>query len=572
MSKQNLVVCCVSICLFLTSFVGNALTVAVPFFVEHYHTLPQYAAFALSGYAIALACFLIPASIIAKHYGYKKVFAFGLISCGIVTFLIPFSPALWILVAGRLVQGATAALCMSTGTALIAHHIEHSKRYIAIGIAVCFTFTGVSVTLMLSGIIIDNWGYQWMFYFAAVCFLVLYFYAQGLPNDSKVASDEEYIPYFKIALFVFSVGLCLLSLTALGSIKYAEYGVALGAALLGYLALRDYLDGQNIRKKAELAGLNGDEAIARHSSIVIPVHLMIGNKAFTYCFLVSTAAFMSVMAEPVILALFSQYTLGISATVAGFIIVVQPVVIAIVSFFSGFISRAIGGNATVTLGLIIQTIGLASFVVIDETTTIWGLAFREIVVGAGFALFSAPNTTIITFTVEKANYALASSMQELGRSLGDGVSLAILTITIATAINVTPDSAEYAKQFAHASVIILAICALLGLLGIFYSALGYMEAKERKARIAAQNAAGTVASYADTKAIAAATESVAAQSYQNGQAKVQGQDVQAKAFAKAQATQVQASQVHAEQAQYFSAVNNLQSEEEVTAVYSEAKV
>ena len=479
MSKQNLVVCCVSLCLFLTSYVGNALTVAVPFFVEHYNTLPQYAAFALSGYATALACFLLPASIIAKHFGNQKVFTFGLLSCGIVTFLIPFSPSLWILVAGRILQGACAALCLSTATALISCHVETAKRFIAIGISVCLTYTGVSFSLSFSGVIIDNWGYQWMFYVAGCCFLLLRLLATKLPKDTKIASNEEYIPYSKIAVFVLSIGLCLLPLSALASNVYAKYALAIGLVLVTYLVSRDYRDGQRLRREALLRGEDVESACAHHSSIVIPVHLLIGNRAFTYCFLVSIAAYVSVMAEPVLLALFSQYTLGISATQAGFIIVVQPICIAIVSFFTGRITKLLGGNATVTLGLIIQTLALSSFVIIDENTTVLSLILRQIAVGTGFALFSAPNTTLITLAVGKANYALAASMQQLGRSIGQGSSYALVTVTIAAVVDAAPKSAQYAGEFANASVIILAISAALGIAGILFSYLGYRESRAK---------------------------------------------------------------------------------------------
>ena len=56
MSNSKLVICCVSLCHFLTSYIGNALTVAVPFFVERYQTLPQYASFALTAYIPAKKC------------------------------------------------------------------------------------------------------------------------------------------------------------------------------------------------------------------------------------------------------------------------------------------------------------------------------------------------------------------------------------------------------------------------------------------------------------------------------------------------------------------------------------
>ena len=465
MSNSKLVICCVSLCHFLTSYIGNALTVAVPFFVERYQTLPQYASFALTGYATALACFLLPASLLAKRFSNRSIFLLGLSSCAVITALIPLSPTLLILVLGRILQGAASSLCLTTGMALISDHVPNNKRFIAIGIAVCLTYTGVSSSLSFSGVIIDNYGYQYMFYAASAAIALLFALSVRIPNDSQALNLKgQSLPYGKLVLFVLSIGLCLLSLSALGSFNYAEYGLASGLALLAVLVILEY---QNYKKD------NYQEL-----STVIPVQFLINNRRFTYCFLVSFAAYVSVMAEPVLLALFSQYTLGISATEAGFIIVVQPIVIAVVSYFTGRITKLLGGNATVTLGLIIQTIALATFVVIDTNTTVLSLVLRQLAVGTGFALFSAPNTTLITLAVAPKDCALASSMQQLGRSLGQGIAYALVTVTIAAVVSAAPGSIAYPEQFAQASVVILAISAALGLLGIVFSALGYLESRK----------------------------------------------------------------------------------------------
>ena len=563
MRKSSLVVCCVSLCLFLTSYTGNALTVAVPFLVKHFNTLPQYASLALTGYATALACFLLPASLLARRFSNRRIFLTGLISCAAITAAIPFSPNLWVMVAARIAQGAAASLCLSTAMALISSHVETSRRFIAIGIAVCLTYTGVSSSLSFSGVIIDGIGYQYMFYGSAIAMAALIFLAVRIPQES--ADSTVKLPYSRIIVFAFSIGLCLLSLSCLASWHYARYGLILGLALTAALVIYEYslltrssgnkditsdkdISGRahsiisrdllrralrlgrrqhafeseagrtGLNSGAALAPLNSGSALSAGCALqVIPVQLLIGNRPFTWCFLVSIAAYVSVMAEPVLLALFSQYTLGISASQAGFIIVVQPVTIAVVSFFTGRIARILGGNLTVTVGLIIQTIALATFTIIDESTTVTSLILRQLAVGTGFALFSAPNTTIITLTVSRQNYALASSMQQLGRSIGQGTAYALVTVIIAAVVSAKPGSASFPEQFADASVIILSISALLGISGIFFAALGTIEDR-RQTRTAAVDhstssttsvvAGGTSANAAANAAAAAATVAV----------------------------------------------------------------
>ena len=103
-----------------------------------------------------MACFLLPASLLAKRFSNRTIFLLGLSSCAVITALIPLSPTYLILVLGRILQGAAASMCLATGMALISNHVPTSKRYIAIGIAVCLTYTGVSSSLSFSGVMIDK--------------------------------------------------------------------------------------------------------------------------------------------------------------------------------------------------------------------------------------------------------------------------------------------------------------------------------------------------------------------------------------------------------------------------------
>ena len=408
-----LVVGCVSLALFLTSYIGNALTVAVPFFVGRFDCPPHLVTLAISGYATALACVLLPASIWARQRGNQRLFVYGLIGCAVTTAVTTQAPSVWLLFVGRLLQGASAALCLSTAMALIAAQVPAQQRFGAIGIAVGCTYIGVSTALSFSGIIIDSIGFEWMFYGSAAAFALLTLVARKLPQPP--VHQNQRLPKTKSLFFALGIGLFLISLSTLAT-----------------------------------------QALA-----------------------VSVTAYFSVMAEPVLLALFSQFTLGLPASIVGFIVVVQPVTIALVSTLTGRLTRYLSGNAVVTLGLIIQTIALGSFVFIDESTTPLGLIVRQLFVGTGFALFSAPNTTLLTFAVGKANFALASSTQQVGRALGQASSLALVSLIIAAVVTASPDSALYPVQFAEATVIILAISAISGLLGIAASGYGWYLSRQK---------------------------------------------------------------------------------------------
>ena len=82
--------------------------------------------------------------------------------------------------------------------ALISNHVPTSKRYIAIGIAVCLTYTGVSSSLSFSGVIIDNYGYQYMFYAASSAMVLLLTLDVRIPKDNQGESQELCVLFFSI--------------------------------------------------------------------------------------------------------------------------------------------------------------------------------------------------------------------------------------------------------------------------------------------------------------------------------------------------------------------------------------
>lgn len=488
MRPSTYVVGCVSASLFLTSYIGNALTVAVPFVAKRFDALPQIATYIVSAYAIALACFLLPASLLARQYGNKKIYTIGLISCALVSLALPFSPNLWTLIACRGFQGLASALCLSTAMALIAEHLKNNQRYLAIGIAVGCTYAGVSTALSLSGYVVDHFGYEALFYASGVCLSGLSFAAFLLPNADNAKDENTFksktapaLPVVKTAVFVSGLILTLASLSALASFSLAKYGLVVGCFLIGLVLILDRIDS---KINAQSAGsLNHNPT----RQILIPIDLLLTNKAFCFSFLVSVSAYVSVMAEPVLLAMFAQFTLKMSAAQTGLIVVAQPITIAIVSTFTGLLTKRLGGARVVTLGLIIQTIALASFVLLDENSTALDLLIRQLFVGTGFAMFSAPNTTLITLSVKKEHYALASSMQQLGRGIGQSCSYALVTVIISLMTTVKPNDINYPVQFADASVVILAISAFLGLAGVFFSYQSQQAAKAQNEQEETEN-------------------------------------------------------------------------------------
>ena len=78
----------------------------------------------------------------------------------------------------------------------------------------------------------------------------------------------------------------------------------------------------------------------------------------------------------------------------------------------------------------ITSLGLFAFVFIHESTPVWVIILTLVLMGAGFALFSSPNTNAVMGSVEKKFYGVASSTLGTMRLIGQAVSMALATLII----------------------------------------------------------------------------------------------------------------------------------------------
>src|SRR6201986_296120 len=73
----------------------------------------------VTGYAIVFATLLVPAGRLADHYGRRRVFLIGIAMFTAASVGCACAPALWVEIAGRLVQGTGAAMMVPTSLGLL---------------------------------------------------------------------------------------------------------------------------------------------------------------------------------------------------------------------------------------------------------------------------------------------------------------------------------------------------------------------------------------------------------------------------------------------------------------------
>ena len=286
------------------------------------------------------------------------------------------------------------------------------------------------------------------------------------------------------ASMLFATGMAIITLIvpkerrgfALGAnVSVVYLGLATGPFLGGFLNY--YLGWRSIfvlitaltAVAWELARRNlAQEWIEGNGRPMLPLRLFRTNRDFTLSNLTAMINYSATFAVSFLLSLYLQNVLGLSSREAGLLLLVQPVLMAALSPVCGHLSDKLSARLLVSLGMGLITVALLGLAALVKFLTPQSLVHLALillpliaVLGAGIALFNAPNNNAIMSCVEPADYSLASATLSAARLLGQFASTLIISCLLALPWAETP--AENLRLGLIAAFVTFAILSALGI-------------------------------------------------------------------------------------------------------------
>lgn len=173
----------------------------------------------LSVYTIVFGAFLVPAGRLADHVGRRRVFLAGLAVFSAASLAAALSPAIWLVIAGRVGQGIGAACLVPSTLGLLLQALPASQRSSATAFYSVIASIGGITGPTVGALIVDRFGWRAAFYLApAFCLAAFVTGVRSLPRGE--ARAEGPLPDSLGALIVV-VGLSALSL---GIVQSREWG------------------------------------------------------------------------------------------------------------------------------------------------------------------------------------------------------------------------------------------------------------------------------------------------------------------------------------------------------------
>ena len=394
---------------------------------------------------LVVAVFTLPAGQISGKYGIKKslIVGVGIFLIASIGGALSFSTETFLLF--RVIQGIGMAFLNVSAMAMVVQAINPKNRGKALGFTVTGIYLAGSLSPVFCGFLVYNLGWRSMFYFVipflALCIILM---LVKIPGEWKTYENNKidsvgYIIY-GIGIVLFIYGFTNLMNTA---------GIISTIAGICLLVIFGYYE------------LNTDSPAFNMN--------LFKNMKFTSSNIAALCSYLAIAAITTLLNYHFQYVRGWNAQISGLLLIITPLIMAIIAPNAGKLSDRIHPQKLAAIGMAIATMTIVIMLFLDASTPLYLIVIAMILQGIGMGLFTTPNTNAIMSSVPPNETPNASAAQSAMRTIGQTMSLGLLTLVFAWFMGSLKFSSQYADLIIKSSQIISLICTVICMIAIFAS-------------------------------------------------------------------------------------------------------
>ncbi|WP_405291425.1 MFS transporter [Methanobrevibacter sp.] len=448
MENKNLILFICAVLSFFAVFAVNSVMVVIPTIAAEFHMNNIVQNWAIIIFLLVVAVLSVPAGQISGKYGLKKVTIISVvlfILISIANVLVTSSEQFLLC---RLILGISLSFFNVTSMAMVVSAFRPEERGKALGITITGVYIALSLAPVLGGILNYHLGWRSVVLFGVPFLLVILALL-----FTKV--DEEWITFGGIPLDV------------KGSVAY---GIGMVLFIYGFTILNTSL-GVILTVLGIIILIIFGLIELREAHPVFDIRFF-KNRKFLSANFASLCAYLATFAVTTILNYHLQYIKGMDSQTAGIILLAAPLCQVILAPIAGRLSDKYVPQVLAAIGMGLGTISLLLFSFLNEATSIEFLIVSMIIYGIGFGLFSPPNTNVIMSSVPPKDTSVASAAVATMRTVGQAMSLGILTLVFAFVMGNVPIVEQYYPLLISSCQITCIICMVLCVASVFASLVG----------------------------------------------------------------------------------------------------
>jgi len=425
---------------FLTAFISSAINIALPAISNDFALSSIMLTWIPTSYLLATVVLLIPIGRLADLISRELFFKIGVTVFTLGTFFCSVSNSDITLLLSRIIQGLGAAFIFCTAIPILISAYDKNQRGRVIGINTASVYIGLATGPVLSGLVVDNLGWRYVFVFNYIIgLLIIFLTIKTLSHTSQ--------KNFKITEFDFVGTLIYITMFVILFIGFSFIPKVTGFILIT-ISIITFLIFLIVEKKVKLP--------------IFDFSIFQNNRVFLFSNIAAFINYSSTFAIGFLMSLYLQNIKHISAKDTGLLLIAQPVFMAIFSPLAGKLSDKNEPQIIASIGMTIITICLGFLIFIDLFFSKILIVFLMSILGFGYALFSSPNSNAVMSSVKNSMFSIAastlSSMRMIGQSFSMGIVTMVFSIILGTVKFATVDSLMLLSSIKLVLLIFVIMC------------------------------------------------------------------------------------------------------------------
>jgi EmrB/QacA subfamily drug resistance transporter len=369
----------------------------------------------ITAYTLAFAGLLLLGGRISDRFGRRRSFMAGLAGFAAASALAGAAPGLPVLITGRALQGASAALLAPTALSLIAVTFpDRRERATAFAVFGAVASSGAAAGLLAGGVLTEYVQWRWCLYVNIVIAVGAALAGRAVLPDPAHRSPGR----IQVAdAILITAGLAAV---VLGCSQAAPYGWGSARVAVplagGALAVAAFLITQ-----------------ARRAEPLLPPHLLArADRAGAYV-AVATAVVGS-FGLFLMLSYHFQTVLGYSPVRAGLAFLPMTAAVSGGGYAVARILTHVRPRTLMATGLLLASAGLVLLSTLEPGSGYLGLILpAELLVGAGMAGVFTPAINVVTGDVDPREAGVAAAVANTAMQIGGSIGVAVLNTIAVTA-------------------------------------------------------------------------------------------------------------------------------------------
>lgn len=439
--------------------------VAIPHVSDDFGISDIDAQWLTTAFMLTMAVVIPTTGFLLRRFTTRQVFIVAMSLFSLGTLIAALAPIFPVLLTARVIQASGTAIMMPLLMTTLMTVVPPHARGRMMGRVSIVISLAPAIGPVMSGVISEEANWRWTF--AAVLPIALISLGVGARWISNLGETTRApLDVLSVVLSAFGFGGLVYGLSQIGGAE-AHGGAAADGASAAPVALVVALAVGGVSLALFVAR---QIVLQRVDRPLMDLRVFLGRN-FTLAILQMTLLSMAFFGTIIVLPLYMQDVLGMTASEAGLAVLPGALLMGLAGPIVGRIYDARGTRILLVPGAVVAVGMLWVLTTFDENTEIWAIVAAQTVLSLGLAISFTPLFTAALGSLEPRfmsyGSAIVSTIQQVAGAAGIAVMVTIMTSVTTSRLAEGADQASAGGAGTHAAFLVAALISLPLLVGAF---------------------------------------------------------------------------------------------------------